>query len=97
MVWAGPPTAKVLVLPTHCPLLRRPRPAPALPPPGQAYGAEGAAEVTPLTFQLPSQLLQWRAWMQAHPCGPGRPQRLWILKTAQHLGEGLGVEGCRAF
>ena len=76
----------------------------------------GAADITPLTFQLPSQLAEWRQWMEQHPdeeegAEEGaertqprrRRQRLWMLKTAQHLGgsEGWGAtaavgRGCGA-
>ena len=46
-----------------------------------------AATVTPLTFQLPAQAHEWQQWMKDNPSGsPGQPQRMWILKTAQHLG-----------
>ncbi|GLI59600.1 hypothetical protein VaNZ11_001529, partial [Volvox africanus] len=55
----------------------------------QAYGPEGGGSIVPLTFQLPAQLAEWRSWMAAHPTGPGEPQRLWMLKTSQHLGRGL--------
>ncbi|GLC40289.1 Tubulin polyglutamylase ttll5 [Pleodorina starrii] len=55
----------------------------------EAYGPSGAASLIPLSFQLPGQLAEWRAWMAAHPCPPGQQQRLWMLKTSQHLGKGL--------
>ncbi|GFR42135.1 hypothetical protein Agub_g2981, partial [Astrephomene gubernaculifera] len=69
----------------------------------QAYGPAGAACLMPLTFRLPAQLREWRQWMAANPCGAapgagggreqeqgeGEGQRLWMLKTAQHLGKGL--------
>ncbi|GIL77063.1 hypothetical protein Vretifemale_6624 [Volvox reticuliferus] len=55
----------------------------------QAYGPEGGGSIVPLTFQLPAQIAEWRSWMAVHPCRPGEPQRLWMLKTSQHLGKGL--------
>jgi hypothetical protein len=64
------------------------QPDPPVPPP-QAYGLAGA-QLSPLSFRLPSQLPALLAWAKAHPDPPGAAPQLWMLKTSQHLG-GVGV------
>jgi hypothetical protein len=67
----------------------------------QAYGEWAFSAITPLTFELPSQLQEWVAHMKAQARtrltasvlknGTGAKdyaggKPLWILKTSQHLG-----------
>jgi hypothetical protein len=52
-----------------------------------AYGPD-AFDLVPLTFSLPTELGEWRAWLDAEAAA-GRPAGPWMLKTAQHLGMGL--------
>ena len=40
------------------------------------------------TYTLPSQVRDWREWMKA--CRGQKEGQMWMLKTAQHLGE-MGI------
>ncbi|KAG1663563.1 hypothetical protein FOA52_013183, partial [Chlamydomonas sp. UWO 241] len=55
----------------------------------KAYG-EDAWGLVPRTYTLPVQVAAWRAWMGEHR-GQASEGRLWMLKTAQHLGKGLAL------
>lgn len=61
-----------------------------------AYG-EGAWAIMPLTFSLPAQLPAWAEWLEAQAAAGADPGP-WILKTTQHLGQGLALlEGEAAY
>jgi hypothetical protein len=62
----------------------------------EALGEREAFSLMPRTFALPDETAEWRAWVQqqeaarlSQPQGQRGPERLWVLKTAQHLGKGL--------
>lgn len=52
-----------------------------------AYG-EAAWQFVPQSYSLPSELPQWRAWLDEQAAA-GADIGPWMLKTAQHLGKGL--------
>lgn len=52
-----------------------------------AYGDE-AWQLVPQSYSLPSELQQWRQWLDEQQA-QGSDPRPWMLKTAQHLGKGL--------
>ncbi|KAF5829704.1 tubulin-tyrosine ligase family-domain-containing protein [Dunaliella salina] len=66
-----------------------------------AYGSDAFSRIMPTTFEIPSQLRQWIAYLKQHKedgsgeeapdplaCGPNT---LWVLKTAENLGKGIRV------
>jgi len=52
----------------------------------RAYG-DSAWDIMPRSYQIPFQVREWKTWLEAHKGAP--ENKLWILKTAQHLGKGL--------
>lgn len=66
------------------------KPLTSLPSPRRAAYGDDAFSIVPRTYTLPGQVREWREWMAAWRAGGGTgPGRLWMLKTAQHLGKGL--------
>jgi hypothetical protein len=70
----------------------------------EAYG-DAAWQLMPLSFALPAELPQWRAWIDQQAAA-NRDPGPWMLKTAQHLGKvrahahtwrGRGGGGCTCF
>lgn len=65
-----------------------------------AYGSDAFSLIMPTTFEIPSQMRQWIAYLKQHKeggsgeapdplaCGP---KTLWVLKTAENLGKGIRV------
>lgn len=53
----------------------------------EAYG-DDSWHLMPQTFTIPAQLHEWQ---EALHRAPTQPEKLWILKTAQHLGKGLKI------
>eukprot|EP00967_Tisochrysis_lutea_P139324 scaffold253015_cov16-Tisochrysis_lutea.AAC.2 len=61
----------------------------------EAYGSDAFSLIMPTTFEIPSQMRQWIAYLKQHKeggsgeapdplaCGP---KTLWVLKTAENLG-----------
>ncbi|KAG1655075.1 hypothetical protein FOA52_009027 [Chlamydomonas sp. UWO 241] len=57
------------------------------------YGSAAFDDIMPLSFALPGELPEWRAWVKS---AGGRCPALWILKTGQDAGRGLALLPTRA-
>lgn len=67
-----------------------------------AYGPEGAAAITPLSFALPDEMGEWQQWLSLHGARgqqpgassagvPSADTGFWILKTGQRRRPAVGA------